>query len=75
MSAKEYLSGRKRRPAGHQGTRTALYLRVSTAEQKPDLQYDGLRAYAAHAGLERGSGLLRRRCVRPAGRAVPNLMP
>jgi DNA invertase Pin-like site-specific DNA recombinase len=51
MSAKEYLSGRKRRPARHQGTRTAIYLRVSTAEQKPDLQYDGLRAYAAHAGL------------------------
>lgn len=51
MSAKEYLSGRKRRLVGHQGTRTAIYLRVSTAEQKPDLQYDGLRAYAAHAGL------------------------
>ena len=33
------------------GTRTALYLRVSTADQKPDLQYDGLRAYAARAGL------------------------
>jgi DNA invertase Pin-like site-specific DNA recombinase len=34
------------------GSRTALYLRVSTADQKPDLQYDGLRGYAAHAGLE-----------------------
>ena len=32
--------------------RTALYLRVSTADQKPDLQYDGLRAYTARAGLE-----------------------
>jgi DNA invertase Pin-like site-specific DNA recombinase len=32
--------------------RTALYLRVSTADQKPDLQYDGLRTYAAHASLE-----------------------
>ena len=32
--------------------RTALYLRVSTADQKPDLQFDGLRAYAARAGLE-----------------------
>jgi DNA invertase Pin-like site-specific DNA recombinase len=53
MSAKEYLSGRKRRPSTtRDGTRTALYLRVSTADQKPDLQYDGLRAYAAHAGLE-----------------------
>ena len=33
-------------------TRTALYLRVSTPEQKPDLQYDGLRAYAERAGLQ-----------------------
>jgi DNA invertase Pin-like site-specific DNA recombinase len=32
--------------------RTAIYLRVSTADQKPDLQFDGLRAYAARAGLE-----------------------
>ena len=27
-------------------------MRVSTADQKPDLQYDGLRGYAARAGLE-----------------------
>ena len=53
MSAKEHLSGRKRRAAtAWSGTRTALYLRVSTADQKPDLQYDGLRSYAAHAGLD-----------------------
>jgi predicted site-specific integrase-resolvase len=53
MSTKEYLSGRKRRPSkGKDGTRAALYLRVSTADQKPDLQYDGLRAYATRAGLE-----------------------
>ena len=53
MSTKEHLYGRKRRPSkGQQGTRTALYVRVSTADQKPDLQYDGLRAYAAHASLE-----------------------
>jgi hypothetical protein len=53
MSAKEYLYGRKRQPSKNRdGTRTALYLRVSTAEQKPDLQYDGLRAYAARAGLQ-----------------------
>ena len=53
MSAKDHLYGRKRRPSkGREGTRTALYLRVSTADQKPDLQYDGLRAYAAHASLE-----------------------
>ena len=32
--------------------RTALYLRVSTADQKPDLQFDGLRAYAERAGLD-----------------------
>lgn len=31
--------------------RTALYLRVSTADQKPDLQFDGLRDYAQRAGL------------------------
>lgn len=36
---------------GRQGTRTAFYLRVSTADQKPDLQYDGLRGYAERAGL------------------------
>lgn len=34
-----------------QGTRTALYLRVSTADQKPHLQHDGLRGYAERAGL------------------------
>ena len=33
-------------------TRTALYLSVSTPDQKPDLQYDGLRAYAERAGLQ-----------------------
>ena len=27
------------------------YARVSTPDQKPDLQYDGLRAYAERAGL------------------------
>jgi len=32
--------------------RTAIYMRVSTAEQKPDLQLDDLRAYADRAGLE-----------------------
>ncbi len=31
--------------------RTFLYLRVSTADQKPDLQYDGLRSYAERAGF------------------------
>jgi DNA invertase Pin-like site-specific DNA recombinase len=31
---------------------TALYLRVSTAQQTMDLQVDGLRGYAARAGLQ-----------------------
>ncbi|HKA52054.1 MAG TPA: recombinase family protein [Candidatus Binatia bacterium] len=31
--------------------RTALYLRVSTEHQKPDLQADGMRRYAARAKL------------------------
>ena len=31
--------------------RTALYLRVSTPDQRPDLQHDGLCAYAERAGL------------------------
>ena len=33
-------------------SRTALYVRVSTVDQKPDLQYDGLRSYAERANLE-----------------------
>jgi predicted site-specific integrase-resolvase len=52
MSAKEPLYGRKRRPPARDGIRTAIYVRVSTAEQKPDLQYDGLCAYAARSGLQ-----------------------
>jgi len=53
VSAKAYLYGRKRRPSMElDRPRTALYLRVSTPDQKPDLQYDGLRAYAVRAGLE-----------------------
>ena len=52
-SGKANLSGR-RHAAGKlpQGIRTALYLRVSTADRKPDLQYDGLRTYATRAGLD-----------------------
>ena len=34
------------------GNRASLYLRVSTSDQKPNLQFDGLRAYAERAGLE-----------------------
>ncbi len=53
MSEKEHLAGRRRSaPGPSRGTRTALYLRVSTADQKPDLQYDGLRGYAERAGLD-----------------------
>ncbi len=53
VSAKGCLPGRGRRarPAVP-GARTALYLRVSTPDQKRDLQYDGLRGYAARAALE-----------------------
>jgi DNA invertase Pin-like site-specific DNA recombinase len=52
MSTKEYLSGRRRNTTRVHGNRTAIYARVSTADQKPDLQYDGLRGYAARAGLD-----------------------
>src|SRR3954452_25309750 len=53
VSGKEHLAGRRRKaPGPSRGTRTALYLRVSTADRKPDLQYDGLRGYAERAGLD-----------------------
>ena len=53
VSEKELLSGRKRAAAKPRpGTRTALSMRVSTADQKPDLQDDDLRGYAARAGLD-----------------------
>lgn len=58
MSGKEHHFGHTRKapgvraPGPRQGARTALYLRVSTAEQKPDLQQDGLQAYAGRAGLD-----------------------
>lgn len=57
MSAKEYNSGqrsgvaRRRRTAASDGTRCALYRRVSTLEQKADLQDDGLRDFAARTEL------------------------
>jgi DNA invertase Pin-like site-specific DNA recombinase len=35
--------------------RSALYLRVSTRQQKPDLQADGLRRYAEHAKLNQSA--------------------
>jgi DNA invertase Pin-like site-specific DNA recombinase len=50
-SGKEEILGRSQRYI-HTKNRTALYLRVSTPDQKPDLQYDGLHGYAARAGLE-----------------------
>lgn len=49
VSEKEYLAGR---PAGPRERRAALYLRVSTPEQRLDLQRDALAAYAGHADLE-----------------------
>ena len=52
-SEKADLVGRRRAATRtRQGNRTALYLRVSTADQKPHLQYDGLRGYADRAGLD-----------------------
>lgn len=45
-SKKDYIFGRKTSISASMQNRTALYLRVSTADQKPDLQYDGLRDYA-----------------------------
>ena len=38
MSAKEYLLDERTPSMGQEGTRAALYLRISTADQKPDLQ-------------------------------------
>ena len=74
-SEKEFLSGRKCAAAKpRHGTRTALYMRVSTADQKPDLQYDDLRGYAARAGLD----VVQDYCdvaVQAAGRAAPSSMP
>lgn len=53
VSTKEDIVGQKRVSARlRQGNRTALYLRVSTVDQKPDLQDDGLRRYAARADLK-----------------------
>jgi hypothetical protein len=52
VSTTEYLAGRWRSATTKQpGARAALYLRVSTADQKPDLQYDGLRGYVERADL------------------------
>lgn len=33
-------------------TKTAIYMRVSTQDQRPDLQLDGLKEYAHRAGLD-----------------------
>jgi predicted site-specific integrase-resolvase len=52
LAEKVYILGRKIHGKMPTNNRTAIYLRVSTADQKPDLQFDGLRAYAARAGLE-----------------------
>lgn len=52
VSGKEYVSGRAPASRPAHKVRTALYTRVSTPDQKPDLQYDGLRSYAERAGLD-----------------------
>lgn len=49
MSEKEYLAGRS---AGPRERRAVLYLRVSTPEQRLDLQQDALTTYAERADLE-----------------------
>ena len=49
-SQKEYLAGRSAK--GTRDRRAALYLRVSTAEQRLDLQRDDLAAYAERAEIE-----------------------
>ena len=46
LAEKVYSLGRTIHSKMASKNRTALYLRVSTADQKPDLQSDGLRAYA-----------------------------
>src|SRR3954462_14046617 len=75
VSEKEHLSGRKRAAAKpRHGTRTALYMRVSTADQKPDLQDDDLRGYAARRP-RRCPGLLRRRRLWPQGGPPPAQYP
>ena len=51
LSAKRDLSDRREFTESTR-MQTALYLRVSTAQQRPDLQEDGLRGYATRAGLE-----------------------
>ena len=45
------MTSRNTRDQMNSAVRTFLYLRVSTADQKPDLQYDGLRSYAERAGF------------------------
>jgi len=50
-SKKEYIRRRKTRIGASIQNRTALYLRVSTPDQKPDLQYDDLHDHAERAKL------------------------
>ena len=49
LSNNEYLTGHCLQ--GQRVVHTVLYLRVSTAQQKPDLQRDDLHSYAARTGL------------------------
>jgi predicted site-specific integrase-resolvase len=50
LAQKVYLTGHAEQ--GQPVMQTALYLRVSTSQQKPDLQRDDLRSYAGRMGLE-----------------------
>jgi DNA invertase Pin-like site-specific DNA recombinase len=49
LAEKAYLTGHP--VPGQPAMRTVLYLRVSTAQQKPDLQRDDLYSYAERMGL------------------------
>jgi len=52
LAGKVCILGRVIQTDMPQKSRATLYLRVSTADQKPDLQFDGLRAYAERAEFE-----------------------
>ena len=52
MAEKVYILGRAIQTEIPQKNRAALYLRVSTADQNPHLQYDGKQAYAERLGFD-----------------------
>ncbi len=52
LTEKVYINGQPFQYKMYKKTRTAIYIRVSTVDQKPDLQIDGLYTYAKRAELE-----------------------